>query len=162
MTTLTRYQVKTFGPLSDAKLRSEYGNSALMVATVRYDDSCGNGHNTFSITGDIFLPRVNRARKTIACGCLHDDIIRLFPELAQYVKWHLTSSDLPLHYIANTVYHVTQGRLDYARASAVWPDARDIDLTFGGADELTARLVARIPKLMADFQAAVESLGFKY
>lgn len=162
MTILTKHQVKTYGPISDAKLRQEYGNLALMVATVRYDDQCNNGHNTFSITGDIFLSRAGRARKSIACGCLHDDITRLFPELAPHVKWHLTSSDGPMHYIANTVYHVQTGRLDYARNSAVWPDARDSDLLHGGSHELEARLIARMPALMVAFRAAVESLGFKY
>jgi hypothetical protein len=157
MTILTKHQVKTFGPRTDDKLRADYGATARLTVDVRYDDRCNNGHNSFSITGDI---RVGHRIK--ACGCLHDDIIRLFPELAQYVKWHLTSSDGPLHYIANTVYHVNTGRLDYARNSAVWPDARDIDLTHGGALELEQRLIARMPALGAEFRTAMETLGFKY
>lgn len=162
MTILTNYQTKTFGPRSDDTLTAEYGRHAALVVSVRYDDSCGNGHNSFAITGEIYTPRANRSRNIIACGCLHDDIIRLFPELKPYVKWHLTSTDGPLHYIANTVFHVERGQFDYARTSAVWPDARDADLTFGGSEELTMRLIARLPKLMEDFKAAVIALGFKY
>jgi len=58
---------------------------------VRYDDQCGNGHNTFSITSDN--------------GCDHERIARKFPELAPLIKWHLCSSDGPMHYIPNTLCH---------------------------------------------------------
>lgn len=65
------------------------------TATIRYDDRCGNGHNTFSITGDI--------QRHGFCGA-HDEIVEVFPELKPYIKWHLCSSDEPLHYLANTIY----------------------------------------------------------
>ena len=45
---LTKDQTKTF--------RADYyvdGKPETLIATVRYDDQCGNGHNSFSITGDI-------------------------------------------------------------------------------------------------------------
>ena len=61
------------------------------TVTIRYDDECGNGHNSFSIT--------NRN------GCDHDNIRNDFPELEYLIKWHLCSSDGPMHYVANTVYH---------------------------------------------------------
>jgi hypothetical protein len=160
MTILTKHQVKTFGPVSDAQLRRTYGAHAVMIATVRYDDRCNNGHNTLSITADVY---VNKSLKTlIACGTMPAMVSRVFPELAPYVKWHLTSSDGPLHYIANTLYHVKMGAFDHARSTAVWPDASDNDLLYGGNAALEMRLIARMPQLMADFRAAVESLGFKY
>jgi len=49
--------------------------------------------------------------------------------------------------------------LDHARASACWPDATDEDLTAPGLQE---RLEARLPALMAEFRAAIESLGFTW
>lgn len=70
-------------------------------AEVRFDDSCGNGHESFAITGDVR----NRTGRDVAFGCLHDDIAKAFPELAPLIQWHLTSTDGPMHYIANTVYH---------------------------------------------------------
>lgn len=38
-------------------------------------------------------------------GCIHEDIVKHFPELRPYIKWHLCSSGEPLHYLANTLYH---------------------------------------------------------
>lgn len=82
---------------------------------MNFDDDCGNGHNTFAITGEVKAPasvrrrgrggKLETAHEWIAGGCLHEDIARVFPELAPLIAWHLTSSDGPLHYIANTVYH---------------------------------------------------------
>jgi len=48
-----------------------------------------------------------------------------------------------------------------ARSCAIWPDATDEQLSQEPA-ELRALLAARLPALMAEFRAAVESLGFVY
>lgn len=80
----------------------EYGVQAVMQVVVRFDDQCGNGHDTFSITGDVWS--YNGTRDVVACGCLHDDIREVFPELAGLIKWHLCSTDGPMHYEANAVY----------------------------------------------------------
>lgn len=94
---LVKKQVKVFGPVVIGN-----GSKEKITATVRYDDRCGNGHNTFSITGET---------TDGSGGCIHDEIARCFPELAPYIKWHLCSSDGPMHYIGNTVYHA--GDKDY-------------------------------------------------
>lgn len=133
----------------------EAGRAYRIRAEYRFDDDCRNGHNTFTITGTI-----DRRSGSLWCddsgGCLHDEIRKHFPELAPYIKWHLVSTDGPMHYIANTVYHAEQGSLDYARSTAVWPDA--------GLDQLkdVDALKNRLPALLQDFQAAMESLGFTY
>lgn len=49
--------------------------------------------------------------------------------------------------------------LDHARASAVWPEATDEDLTAPGLEE---RLQARLPALMAAFRADMEAFGFTW
>jgi len=222
---LTKKQVKRFGP----KPISGYGEGGQITAEVRYDDECGNGHNTFSITADITSARSRRQRDIEAGGCLHEEIAKHFPELAPFIKWHLCSSDGPMHYVANASYHasdrdhngllkgekrqIINGRsklpawelvaigpdgeemptyklpksidapeaptsvyrlewrpwcivgegkareLDHARSSAIWPEATDEELTAPG---LKDRLEARLPKLMEEFRAAVESLGFTY
>ena len=85
------------------KISSEYRmipNMGMGHVEIRFDDQCGNGHNTFSITMD--------SRKQYAGafgGCMHDEIAAAFPEYAYLIKWHLTSTDGPMHYVANTVYH---------------------------------------------------------
>lgn len=157
---LTKSQAKTYGP----KPISGWGKGALIKAKVRYDDECGNGHNSFSITGEIYIPRRNDCE---ACGCLHEEIAKAFPELAPYIKWHLTGSDGPMHYIENTLYWAgkrgwcdgkagSPPNLAHARSSAVWPDATLEQL----GDEGVLR--ARLSAMMAEFKAAVESLGFVY
>ena len=49
--------------------------------------------------------------------------------------------------------------LDVARRAAVWPEATDEELTAPGLKE---RLEARQAGLVAEFRAAVESLGFVF
>jgi hypothetical protein len=224
--TLTKKQTKTF--------RADYVTASgpeTLIVTVRHDDQCGNGHNTFSITGDLYATRGSsrdgtvkhadgRTLKWSAGGCLHDVIAKRLPELAPLLKWHGCSTDGPLHYIANTTYlagdrdhwglrkgefkqlydkanglpkwklrdvprhadqikssdekplpvvldwepygTVGEGKereLDAARRAAIWPDATDEELM---ADDLRDRLAARLPALLAEFRAAVESLGLTY
>lgn len=84
----------------------KYGVGAVLSVEMRFDDECKNGHNTFAITGSVVNPQaMRRSEREIAGGCLHEDIAAIFPELAHLIPWHLTSSDSPMHYIANTLYH---------------------------------------------------------
>lgn len=149
---LTKNQVKVCGP---RKIEG-YGANTYIKAEVRHDDRCGNGHNAFSITGEIYVPG---RRDCEACGCLHNEIAKSFPELAPFIKWHLCSTDGPMHYLANTLYHAGDRDLDAARSCAIWPEATDEDLL---APDLKAKLENRLPALMAEFRAAVESLGLVY
>ena len=101
--TLAKRQRAKFGP----KHLDYFGTPATITAEVRYDDDCGNGHNTFSVTGVIRATdrRINpRDNGELAGSCLHDEITRSFPELAPLIKWHLCSSDGPTHYVSNAVY----------------------------------------------------------
>lgn len=88
--------------ISEQRPIDGYGQGAYMTVDLRYDDDCGNGHNSFAITAEVRLPR---ARDIEAGGCLHEEIARVFPELAPLIKWHLVSADGPMHYLANTIYH---------------------------------------------------------
>ncbi len=211
---LVKHQTKTYGP----KLYTENGQQYRITATVRYDDQCGNGHNSFSITGEIHRKEGNRWTDDMA-GCIHDEVKLHFPDLAPFIKWHLTSSDGPMHYVANTVYHADEHgpdhawvyfddpqngivkqcmryctvaeanemcsmpsrtfnyvskagyrfetdpktakirNLKFARSASVWPEATDEELTAPG---LEARLLARLPALMAGFKTDMEKLGFTY
>ncbi len=215
------------------KIFTEDRQRYLLIVTLRYDDDCKNGHNTFSMTGEVWKANKDGqayGRDCKMCGCLHDTITKHFPELAQYIKWHLCSSDGPMYYIEKTVHlaserdcwgllkderkQIVNGRtklpawemfaqnrqtyelvplyelnktqdaeqcpvmeydliwhswdnigegkareLDDARSSAIWPDASDEDLIAPG---LKDRLTARLPKLMEEFQQAMEALGFIY
>ena len=76
-----------------------------LIIDIRHDDNCGNGRNSFAITGSLYKAGKRSDRATIACGCLHDIIEKHAPELAPFIKWHLTSTDEPMHYVSNAMYH---------------------------------------------------------
>ena len=175
--TLTKSQSKTFGPV----YWEEKGKKYQITANVRYDDKCNNGHNSFSITADIKSSFSGQVWSEESGGCCHAEVAEHFPLLAPLIKWHLTSSEGPMHYISNAVYHAGDkdchglrkgefrqyGRtgegkerdLEAARSCAVWPEATDEELS---APDLEQKLLARLPALMAEFKLAVESLGFTY
>ncbi len=73
------------------------GGDEKITCTVRYDDECGNGHNSFSIT--VWAGGANGWG-----GANHEEVRKYFPQLAKYIKWHLMGSDGPMHYIANSLY----------------------------------------------------------
>lgn len=96
---LTRKQTKTF-----TKRHMQYNGDTIikMIVTVRYDDECGNNHNSFGITANVWFKGDKSASMS---GCCHDIITKLFPELKHLIKWHLMNSDAPMHYLDNTTYH---------------------------------------------------------
>lgn len=78
-----------------------------IIVNLRYDDSCGNGHNSFGITADVYEAGRRSDSAYVMGGCCHEVIARHFPKLEKYIKWHMTSSDGPMHYLANTMYHAS-------------------------------------------------------
>ncbi|WKV22098.1 hypothetical protein Phage2-1_00098 [Achromobacter phage 2-1] len=77
---------------------------------VRFDDNCKNGHNDFAITGTIYNPRQDiktYGDRIESCGCIHEEIAKHFPEVAHLIKWHLVSTDGPMHYPGNALYHAS-------------------------------------------------------
>ena len=130
----------------------------ISIIKLRYDDECGNGHNTFSIT----------ALGRDMGGCCHEEIVQAFPGLEPFIKWHLCSNDGPLHYFDNTLFFAgdqdpfgkpKERELDLARSSAIWPEATDEELS---ASNLREKLEQRLPRLLEDFRAAMEKLEFTF
>lgn len=168
--TLTQHQVRTYGP----KAIRHCGRDARITVEVRYDDRCGNGHNTFSITATIEEKLRNGRWIEREGGCLHEDIAKHFPDLAPLIRWHLVSSDGPMHYIANTLYWLgysgfcdgkptSPPNLEHARNAACWPDMPASFLKpLATMDLVTLALNHRLPALLTEFRAAVESLGFTW
>lgn len=149
---LTKRQVK-----KSTKEITVNGKPARIDIVLRYDDECSNGHNSFSMTGTLWSNRTGTTdRSMITCGAIKEEISKYAPELDYLAKWHLTSSDEPMHYIANTVYWAKEGNLDYARSSAVWED--------GTIEELSNEdiLKERLPKLMKEFKSDMEKAGFVF
>lgn len=78
------------------------GTCFVVEATIRFDDSCDNGHNSFSITGRAWAG--SRAGEPDCGGCIHDLIEAAFPDLAPLIPFHLNDARGPMHYITNTLY----------------------------------------------------------
>jgi hypothetical protein len=88
------------------------GRPAKIKVNIRYDDQCGNNHNTFSITGEVWQPVGNYGKwEATMGGCIHEEIVKNFPELEYLIKWHGVHSESPLYYLANTIY--LAGERDY-------------------------------------------------
>jgi hypothetical protein len=162
MTTATRTIRKLIrGP----KPINGWGEGAFIKAEVRFDDECGNGHDSFAITGEIYIPS---RRDCEACGCLHDEVAQAFPDLAPYVRWHLTSTDGPMHYMANAIYHAgfclgmeKARNLDHLKSTIVFGAVESdagVDLETMTPDEMLLFLAARFPALMLQFKADMKAL----
>lgn len=149
---LTKHQVKTVTKVYKEPYAKRAGKA---VINLRYDDRCGNGHNTFSITVDI----ISSNGRKIGGGCQHDLIAQKWPSLAPLLKFHLVSSDGPIHYIANSKFWAECGNLTNFRSAAIWQDA---DLDDMNDPNLEQVLNDRLPKIMVDFQEAMIKLGFTY
>lgn len=129
-------------------------DSRSVRVTLRFDDSCRNGHQTFSITGE-----ERRADgRDGSSGCIHELLAEAFPELAHLIKWHGVTTDGPLHYVKNVVCHAGDRDLAAARSVAVWPEATDEELCAEPA-VLREALERRLPALLAAFRADVEACG---
>lgn len=102
LTTEPRLNSKQFNKQVWISERRRIRDGHNMFIKIRFDDDCKNGHNSFSITGYTIDPQ--DPRDYASCGCIHDDIALYFPEFAHLIKWHLTSSESPMHYAANTMY----------------------------------------------------------
>lgn len=138
--------------------RKQIDNNTVIIVTVRHDDTCRNGHNTFSVTGDIY-----KKSRWAGGGCPHEEIAKHFPELTPLIKWHLCSTDGPLHYVENSFYWAgktkwTKANLANFRSAAIWPEATENDME--NVSEIG--LATRLPELMKEFQTTVKKLGFVY
>ncbi|NBS67494.1 hypothetical protein EBT31_01080 [bacterium] len=180
MTHTIKSQCRKLGP----KVYTEGAQTYRITANVRHDDSCGNGFNSFAITGEIER-KVNGVWRDDSFGCMHDEIAQHFPELAPLIKWHLCGTGSPMHYVANTLYWLgysgwcdgkagSPPNIEHARSTAIWPDMPESMIAPQGFDSLlnsekdvlrkvvTDALNDRMQGLMPDFRAAVEGFGFVF
>lgn len=142
-----------------------WGNGALIKAEIRLDDECKNGHDSFAITGEIYRPG---RRDCEACGCLHEEIAASFPELAPYIRWHLTSTDGPMHYLANAMYHAgfclgmeKPRNIDHLMSTVVYGAVEgdtETDIAELDGPRLLDWLNKRFPALMLQFKADMNEL----
>jgi len=87
----------------------EQGNP--IYIKIRLNDECKNGHQDFSITGDIYQKdKPKTDRYFISGGCIHEEILKAKPELKIFVDLHLCDyKGIPMHASANGFYHLRNG-----------------------------------------------------
>jgi len=62
------------------------GNKFKTHAKVEWNDSCENGHNTFSITGSRYeFDTRSQSYKFWSGGCIHEELSEQFPHLRPYI-----------------------------------------------------------------------------
>ena len=75
---------------------------------IRLNDEC---KKDFSITGDIYeAGKPKTDRYFITGGCIHEDILKHFPEFKIFVNLHLCDySGIPMYAVENGFYHLKEG-----------------------------------------------------
>jgi hypothetical protein len=80
----------------------------VLIAKIRLNDECRNGHQDFSVTGESYVagkPRTDR--NMLCCGAMGDTIKQHFPELGILCDLHLCDyNGIPMHAVANMYYHL--------------------------------------------------------
>lgn len=117
----------------------------------------------FGVTGDL-----RERGKWVAGGCMHDEVREYFPELAPYLRWHLTSTDGPMHYLANAMYHAgfclgmeSRRNLEYLASTIIYGAVEGdtaVDLEKLDGSSLLVFLTNRFPALMQQFKADMAAL----
>jgi hypothetical protein len=78
---------------------------------IQLGDDCKNGHQDFSVTGNIYQAGKPQAgRYFISGGCIHEDIAKHFPQFIHFIKLHLCDYDgVPMYATENGFYHLKHG-----------------------------------------------------
>lgn len=122
-------------------------------------------------TADIDQKAKNGQWVEYSGGCQHDEIVKHFPDLAHLVKWHLCSTDGPLHYIANALYwagfteYKDARNIENLESTIIWgsvSDDRFKKLDKMNPAQLINYLNLRLPLLMANFKDVITSIGFNW
>lgn len=82
-----------------------------VVIDIRLNDECKNGHQDFAITGTTYERNApGTAWFEMGGGCVHNEILRVAPDLEMFVKLHLSDYlGCPMHAVANGFYFLTYG-----------------------------------------------------
>lgn len=82
---------------------SNEGVESSLKISIKWNDSCKNGHNTFGVTATLYEHHNGRMRE-VAGGMLQEEIALRAPELAYALPYHLVSADGPMYYFVNTTF----------------------------------------------------------
>lgn len=82
------------------QVEKRIGEREFIKVEIRLSDDCKNGFNEFAITGEI-----RKNRKYIMGGCIHEEILKYFPEFKIFVDLHLRDvNGVPMYPVINGFY----------------------------------------------------------
>ena len=82
------------------------GKNFTIKATFRLSDDCKNGVCDFDITADIY----NQVGTHVSGGCIHEEIVKYFPELRPFISLHLSNEfGQRMYPVDNFIYHIQHG-----------------------------------------------------
>lgn len=93
------------------KIQTTDAEGNQMFITIRLDDECGNGHQDFVITANIYEKGKPTSDRNLICGgCCHEEIVAARPDLKIFVDLHLADWEgVPMYAVENGFYHLTNG-----------------------------------------------------
>lgn len=144
---------KTYAKKSWEAKYAESGIKTTIRATAELH-SIGKQAPYFSVTCAIY-----QGGRDVGGGAAHDLIAEHFPHLRPYLRWHLTSTDGPMHYIANALYWAESRNEEYFASTVVYgalPSDEFIplaELVSREPEKLLNWLIARFPALMEVFMS---------
>ena len=81
------------------------GDKKKINVEIRLSDDCKNGYCDFAITGTIYRKKSNGTWETALAGCIHEEILKYFPEFSDFVALHLSNSKgQPMYAVENGIY----------------------------------------------------------
>lgn len=103
------------------RIYTEDGEELKMVVKISLGDDCKNNICEWSITADIYYKK-NGYWIWGAGGCCHEEIEKVFPELAKFIPLHLSNHyGASLYPVGNGIYHIKKSdekvAMDYLRIS---------------------------------------------
>lgn len=134
----------------------------------------GNQYAYFSITGETERKERGRWAEDTG-GCIHEEIRKHFPELAEFIVWHLVDeTGTPMHYIANAMYWLRGANhaerfvkelpakcIEHFKSVVLWgvlPEDTTQEVPGIYRQEGEKWLDARLPKLQAAFHPAMTKM----
>lgn len=89
----------------------QIGTNKKIYVDIRLDGECKNGHQDFAITGNIYDSLISKSdRYYESGGCIHDEILKHFPEFKIFIDLHLCDyKGAPMYAVENGFYHLANG-----------------------------------------------------
>jgi hypothetical protein len=82
------------------QVEKQISEKEVIKVNIRLSDECNNGFNEFAITGDIY-----KNNKFQMGGCIHEEILKHFPEFKIFVDLHLRDiKGVPMYPVVNGFY----------------------------------------------------------